>query len=222
LTAQQALYVSGLAFVFSQLFHQQLKTFLPYVSVGFLAYVLLLGLLHTGANVFVTHAGTIKSARQPLTSLVLRNAMIELIQFGHNAVITLVFFAVGFVHVSLWLALVPLALIVILINGVLLGLWLGPTVARFRDVSPAIDSVMQVMVFFTPIFYKTSDLHGARGAIIRWNPFTPFIDLFRDCVLGQRPGALSLIGVGAYTAINTILAVVVFARSRSRLPYWVS
>jgi ABC-2 type transport system permease protein len=222
LTAQQALYVSGLAFVFSQLFHQQLKTFLPYVSVGFLAYVLLLGLLHTGANVFVTHAGTIKSARQPLTSLVLRNAMIELIQFGHNAVITLVFFVVGFVHVSLWLALVPLVLIVILINGVLLGLWLGPTVARFRDVSPAIDSVMQVMVFFTPIFYKTSDLHGARGAIIRWNPFTPFIDLFRDCVLGQRPGALSLIGVGAYTAINMILAVVVFARSRSRLPYWVS
>jgi ABC-type polysaccharide/polyol phosphate export permease len=222
LTAQQAVYVAGLAFVFSQLFHQQLRSFLPYVSVGFLSYLLLLGLLRDGANVFVGAASVIKSTRQPLTSLVLRNVTVQLIQFGHNAVISVVFFAIGYVTPSLWLLLAPLALLVILVNGVLIGLWLGPVVARFRDVAPAIDSVLQVLIFFTPIFYKSSDLTGLRGTLIRWNPVTPFVDLFRDCVLGVHPPLHAVAGVIAYTLLDVILAVVLFARSRSRLPYWVS
>lgn len=222
LTAQQAVYVAGLAFVFSQLFHQQLREFLPYVSVGFLSYVLLLGLLRDGAGVFVGQAGVIKSTRQPLTSLVLRNVMVQLIQFGHNAVITLVFFAVGYVHFRIWLLMAPVALLAILLNGVLLGLWLGPVVARFRDVAPAIDSVLQVLIFFTPIFYRASDLSGVRGTLIRWNPFTPFIDFFRDCVLGVEPSFAAVAGVCLYTLIDLILAGIVFTSSRSRLPYWVS
>jgi ABC-2 type transport system permease protein len=222
LTAQQAVYVAGLAFVFSQLFHQDLRTFLPYVAVGFLSYVLLLGLLRDGANVFVGAAGSIKSTRQPLTSLVLRNVMIQLIQFGHNAVITLVFFFIGYVEPRFWLLLAPVALLLILINGVLVGLWLGPVVARFRDVAPAIDSVLQVIIFFTPIFYRASDLTGVRGTLIRWNPFTPFIDFFRDCVLGARPTLHAVVGASFYTVVDLSLAVVVFSRTRSRLPYWVS
>jgi ABC-type polysaccharide/polyol phosphate export permease len=222
LTAQQAVYVSGLAFVFSQLFHQDLREFLPYVAVGFLAYVLLLGLLRDGANVFVVSAESIKSTKQPLSGFVLRNVMVQLIQFGHNAVITLVFFFIGYIHPSWWLLLAPVGLLLILVNGVLLGLWLGPVVARFRDVGPAIDSVLQVMVFFTPIFFRLSDLHGLRGTLIRWNPFTSFIELLRDSVLGSRPELVTVSGVVAYTVIDLALAVVLFARSRSQIPYWIS
>lgn len=222
LTAQQAVYVAGLAFVFGQLFHEDIKAFLPYVAVGFLVYVLLLGLLRSGANVFVGHAGVIKSTRQPLSSLVLRNVMVELIQFSHNAIISVLFFAVGFITPSFWLFLVPVGLLIILVNGVLVGLWLGPVVARFRDVLPAIDSVLQVLIFFTPIFYRASDLTGPRGTLIRWNPFTPFIDFFRDGVLGSRPASATVVGVLVYTLVDLVLAVVVFTRVRSRLPYWVS
>ncbi|MCU1621243.1 MAG: rfbD [Frankiales bacterium] len=222
LTAQQAVYVSGLGFVFSQLFHQNLKTFLPYVAVGFLSYVLLLGLLRNGANVFVGQAGLIMSTRQPLTSIVLRSVMVELIQFGHNAVISVVFFAVGYVRPTPWLLLAPAALVVMLVNGILVGLWLGPVVARFRDVSPAIDSVLQVIIFFTPIFYKTSDLSGLQATLIEWNPFTPFIDFFRSCVLGSGPTAFTLVGVVVFSLLNLVLALVVFTQARSRVPYWVS
>lgn len=222
LTAQQAIYVAGLALVFGQLFHQNLKSFLPYVAVGFLVYVLLIGLLRNGANVFVGQADLIKSTRQPLSSLVFRSVMVELIQFGHNAVISLLFFAFGFITPSFWLFLVPLALLVILLNGVLLGLWLGPVVARFRDVSPAIDSVLQVIIFFTPIFYRASDLTGIRGSLITWNPFTPFINLFRDGVLGEAPGLATVVGAAVYTLLDAVLALVLFTRVRSRLPYWVS
>jgi ABC-type polysaccharide/polyol phosphate export permease len=222
LTAQQAIYVAGLAFVFSQLFHRDLRTFLPYVAVGFLVYILLIGLLRSGANVFLQQAGALKSTRQPLTGFVLRNVMVELIQFGHNAVISLLFFATGYLHVHVWLLLAPVALLAILVNGILLGLWLGPVVARFRDVGPAIDSVLQVIIFFTPIFYATSDLTGARASLIHANPLTPFIDFFRSCVLGSAPDLGTVVGVVGYTLLDLVLALLIFSRNRSRLPYWVS
>jgi lipopolysaccharide transport system permease protein len=222
LTAQSSLYVIGLAFVFGQLLNAPLRAFLPYVAVGFLTFVLLSGLTRSGATVFTLQAGVIKSTRQPLSSLVLRAVAIESIQFGHNMVIVVLFFATGLIPLSPWLALAPLGLLIILLNGFAAGLWLGPTVARFRDTGPLIDSILQVVVFFTPVFYKPSDLHGAQGVLIAWNPFTYLIGFFRAAVLGEKPGASTIVGTVGFTLANVGLAAVIFSRSRSRLPYWVS
>jgi lipopolysaccharide transport system permease protein len=221
LTAQTAVYVMGLALVFGQLQHAPLENFLPYVATGYLGYVLLVGLTRAGANVFTGNAGSIKSTRQPLTSLVLRGVAVEFIQFGHNVLIVLLFFATGLVDVSPWLALAPAAVFLVLLNGLALGLWVGPLVARFRDVSPAIDSVLQVLVFFTPVFYRPSDLKSAE-AVVRLNPYTYFIDLLRDTLLGNRPSLVTLAGASGFTVLNLVLALFVFTRSRSRLPYWVA
>jgi lipopolysaccharide transport system permease protein len=222
LTAQTAVYVVGLGFVFSKINGQPIKTFLPYVAVGFLSFALLSGLTRACANVFVGQASVIKSTRQPLTSLVLRAVAIEAIQFGHNVLIVLTFFALRLIDVSPWLGLAPVAVLLMLLNGLALGLWLGPVVARFRDVSPAVDSVLQVIVFFTPIFYSTSIFKGSERLIVAWNPYTYFVDLFRQCVLGHGPTLLTVVGAAAFTLVNLLVAVVVFSRTRSRLPYWVA
>ena len=65
--------------------------------------------------------------------------MVELLQFGHTMVIVGAFVAVGFVPLSLKLLLIVPAVLIILLNGLAVGLWLGPTVARFRDVGPFVD-----------------------------------------------------------------------------------
>jgi lipopolysaccharide transport system permease protein len=222
LTAQSVLYVLGLAVVFGQLLKSPLHDFLPYVTVGYLTFVLLSGMVRSGMTVFTGNASLIKSTPQPLSSLVLRSVMIELIQFGHNAVMLLLLLALGLITPSVWLALVPLALVVILLNGVAVGLWLGILVARFRDIAPAVESVLQVIVFFVPVFYKASDLHGSRALLLQWNPFTYFIDFLRSPLLGTRPTLGTLAGVGAFTAANLAVSTVAFSRLRSRLPYWVS
>lgn len=221
ITLQTVTYVLGLALVFGQLQNAPLKSFLPYVALGYLTFVLLSGLTRAGANVFVSQAALIKSTRQPLSSLVLRGVTVELIQFGHNALIVVLFFATGLIDVSPWLALVPFAVLLVLVNGLCLGLWLGTVVARFRDVAPAVDSLLQVLVFFTPVFYRPEDLGGAETAV-RLNPYTSFIELLRDGVLGDRPSLATFAGAVGFTLVNVLAAVVVFSRSRSRLPYWVS
>ncbi len=43
-------------------------------------------------------------------------------------------------------------------NGVFVGLWLGIAVARFRDVQPFINSILGVIIFFSPVFYRLDSL----------------------------------------------------------------
>jgi len=222
LTAQSLLYVVGLGFVFSRINGRPLKEFLPYVAVGYLTFMLLSGLIRGGSQVFIAQAGALKSTRQPLSALVLRTVAIEAIQFGHNVLIVGVLLAARLIEPSWWLAAAPPAFLVILINGFAVGLWLGPTVARFRDVGPAVDSVLQVLVFLTPIFYPSSIFRGSEHWIVAWNPFGYFIDLFRACVLGGRPGLTTVVGAAAFTLANVVVAGIVFTRTRSRLPYWVA
>lgn len=222
LTAQTLLFVIGVGFVFSRINGQPIKAFLPYVSVGYLTFALLSGMTRSCANVFVGHSGSIKSTRQPLTSWVLRAVAIEVILFAHNVVIIAGLFAIGLIGVSPWLALAPLALLVILGNGLALGLWLGPLVARFRDLAPAIDSLLSVLVFFTPIFYRTSIFSGAQHLVVAWNPYTYLVDLFRDCILGIAPDAITWSGAAVVTAANSLLGLWLFSKTRSRLPYWVA
>jgi ABC-type polysaccharide/polyol phosphate export permease len=222
ITLQTASYVLGLALIFGQLLGSSLRTFLPYVAIGFVTFVLLQGLTRAAAGVFVDAAGSLTSIRQPLLGLVLRDVTIELIQFAHNIGICLLFYPFGLIHLR-WSAVLAVPLLLcIALNGASLAMWLGPLVARYRDVGPAVLSILQVLVFFTPIFYRRENLHGAQAAIIGYNPFTYLIEAFRTSMLGHWPAGHVLVGVLAVTTVNAALGLVVFARTRSRLPYWVA
>lgn len=223
LTLQTGALVVGLALLFGTLFHQSLHEFIPYVGGGFIGYTLLAGLTAKGADVFVNNAGTLLSTRQPLSMLVFQAVCVDLLQFAHNLIIVAAFVALGLVPVTPLLLLIVPAVLIISLNGVAIGLWLGPTVARFRDVGPLVAAVLQVMIFFTPVFWRLDDISGAgRGALVGWNPFIYLLGLFRDPLLGIPPSVSVWLGVLVVTGLNILLAAWVFTRWRSRLPYWVS
>jgi len=223
ITLQTSAYVLGLAVIFSHLLKTGLKSFLPYVAVGFISFNLLSGLTRAASTVFVAAADTMKSTRQPLSSYVLRDATIEFIQFGHNMVIYAVFLATGLVPIrpAILIGIPILALIVV--NGFFTALWLGPTVARFRDVGPLVLSVLQVLVFFSPIFYRLSSIGaGSRRGLLYWNPFTYLIGAFRSPLIGAPIRTVDVLGTLVVTVVNVILGLAVFSLRRSRLPYWVA
>jgi len=223
LTLQTLTYVLGVGALFSVILEANLKEFLPYVAIGFIGFSLLSGMTRTGATIFISSASMIRSTQQPLSSLVLRVMMIEFIHFCHTLLIYTGFVAFGLLplHAAALLSLPFLA--VILVNGVALGLWLGITVARFRDVGPLVMSILQILIFFTPVFWRVDTLHpNSRVALTLWNPFAYLLDGFRAPLLGEAMLPSTLTGVGIVTAVNVLLGLFVFVRARSRLPYWVA
>lgn len=222
ITAQSALYTLGLALIFGQIQHTPLRDFLPFVSTGYLFFLLLNGLVSSAVAAFTGASSVITSTRQPLTGLVLRDVTVQFLQFGHNAVILMVIFAIGLIAPSATLLLVPVLLAVTAVNAFALTCWLGPLVARYRDVGPAVLSVLQVSIFFTPVFYKSRGLTGGAATLIQLNPFGYFINAFRSMVVGDLPSLTDVAVLGGITVANLVLGAVVFAGTRSRIPYWVS
>ena len=222
LTLQMAVYVVGISVVFGRLLHTGLKSFLPYVALGFIVYNLLVGLTRAGAEVFVNGSSTLKSTRQPLSSLVLRVVAIEFIHFGHNIVLFIPFIVIGYVPLSPKMLLAVPIVAAIAVNGLFLGLWLGTAVGRFRDVQPLVNSILGVIIFFSPVFYRLNDLGGARSLLLAWNPFTYLISAFRAPLIGAPLSTSFYVGTAVVTLVNVVLGLAVFTRTRSRLPYWVA
>lgn len=223
LTIQMGIFVVGISIIFGSLLGKGLREFLPYVAVGYIVFILLVGLTNAAAGVFVNGSTTLKSVRQPLSNLVLRDVGVEFIHFGHNIVLYLVFLVTGLVPLTpkILIALPVVALIGV--NGVFLGLWLGMAVARFRDVQPLVNSILGVIIFFTPVFYTLNNLSSKiQIVLLAWNPFTYLIEAFRAPLIGAPLRPSYYIGTVIVTVINIALGLAVFTRARSRLPYWVA
>ena len=223
LTLQMVILIVGISIVFGHLLHNGLRTFLPYVGLGYIAFALLSGLTRAGGDVFITGSSTLKSTRQPLSNLVLRDVGVEFINFAHNMVLYLVFLAVGLVPLSPKILIALLIVVVIGANGLFLGLWLGIAVARFRDLQPFINSILGVAIFFCPVFYQLDSLSsGIRNVLLVWNPFTYLIMAFRAPLIGAPLLWSYYVGSAIVTLLNIAVGLVVFTRARSRLPYWVA
>jgi ABC-type polysaccharide/polyol phosphate export permease len=221
LTLQTAAYVIGLGVIFSHILNTSLKGFLPYVAVGFIGYTFLTGLARAGSASFVAAAGAIQSARQPLSTYVFRDAMVQVVQLAHNLLIFVVFLAMGLVPVTVKCLLALPVILLIVVNGCLMALWLGPAVARFRDIDPFVAAVLQMLVFFTPVFYRPADL-GDRDVLVHWNPLTYLLESLRDPLINAPLDAKNYVVFAGITVFNLIVGLLVFSRSRSRIAYWIA
>jgi lipopolysaccharide transport system permease protein len=225
LTLQTAIFVAGISIVFSHVLGRQTggKSYVLFIAVGYIAFILLSNLTRAGADVFVTGSSTLKSTRQPLSNLVLRDVAIELIHFAHNFVLFVPFVIFGRAPLSLTMLIALPIVMVIAANGLFVGLWLGTAVARFRDVQPFVNSILGVIIFFSPVFYTAQSLGPSpvRHLVLAWNPFSYLINAFRAPLIGLPLLPSYYIGTAVVTLINVGLGLIVFTRARSRLPYWV-
>jgi ABC-type polysaccharide/polyol phosphate export permease len=221
ITAQQIIFVAGLSLLFGILMGQDLKTFIPYVAIGFIVFSWMTTMLSGGSTCIVQNSPSIKTSTGPLSIYALSNFASATIQFAHNCVV-IVFVVIVFQGYVDWtIVVLPLALLVVAVNGVAIGLWLGPLVARYRDVGPIVAALTSVLFFFTPIFWKTTDLTNAQVAgLAGWNPFAYLLEFVRDPILGSWPREIVWIGVAIITVVNVLAGIVHFGRTRDRLAYW--
>lgn len=220
LTASMAIMIVALGVLYAGLFNTPVEDFLPFLCVGLLVWTLLASFLVEGGTLFTGSESYIKQIRLPYSVYVYRSTWSKLVIFFHNFII---YFAV-LLYFQIWPGTVGLlaipGLIVVVINGALASLSIGIVSARFRDVPPLIGSVVQIVFFVTPIFWKPELLKG-REYITDFNPFFHLLEIVRAPLLGSVPSAKSWFAVLVITLINVVITGVFFSRYRSRISYWV-
>ncbi len=212
----------GMGVVWSTLFGMNFTDTFPYMSAGFVLWMFIQAIILDSCSVFSSgHAVAIqRNMSIPKSFHVLRMVTRNGILFLHSIIIFV--FAAWYCHVALspWIWWAIPGLIAILLNGVWLGLFLGSISVRFRDIEPLVGSVLTVLFFLTPIVWRVEML-ADRAYYAHVNPFTHFIAIVRDPLLGSPPSLTSWAVVGIVTALGFALCLPVFAKARSRLAFWI-
>jgi lipopolysaccharide transport system permease protein len=222
LTLSTAVMIGSMAFLYADLFHTDIHTYLPYLGVSLILWNFLGSLVSDAGSCFTGAESLIKGTRMPFTVHALRSVIRDAIVFGHNIIVIFLLFIFLRVHVSLYSLLAIPGLLLWLIDGFALAFMFGAFCARFRDVPQIIGSVLQIAFFVTPVIWKASVLQSHPGAnlLIRLNPFYYLLEVVRSPLLGDDL-TLAVVARALIVSVALILvSALAFARTRGRLAYW--
>ena len=117
------------------------------------------------------------------------------------------------------LAVIP-GFAILVLNLVWIGLLAAILCARFRDIPPIVNSVLQIGFFVTPVIWSYKQ-QAVNELVVNFNPFAAFVEVVRAPLLGEDFSPPLLFLAIACLPVGYALAWRVFVRTRKRIVYWV-
>lgn len=219
LTLSMGAMIGGMGPLYSSLFNTSLTKFFPHLALGIIFWGFFSSVVSDSCNAFINASHYLKQGYFPISLFVWRGLARNVIQFAHQIVLYIPVAVFAGIPASWQMLLAIPAFMLTLINGHALGLLLGLICTRFRDVTQIVTSVMQMLMFLTPVFWLPESL-PERAQYILWNPFAQMLELLRLPLMDGIPAATSWFGILGWTAVNLVVSSLLFAKYRRRVVYW--
>jgi lipopolysaccharide transport system permease protein len=220
ITLSMGLLLLGLGPLYAHLFGIPVRSYLPYVTLGIVVWSLIASTLQDACSALASAGTQLRQGTVQPSLILWRLVAKHLIQFAHHLVL--------FVPVAIWAPVRPTAATLLAIPGLLLvltllhvwGLILAMACARYRDVASAVVSVLQLLMFLTPVFWDPAGLPD-RAKLVLLNPLAQLLELVRSPLLGEAPSAFAWQISIASLVVSAAIAAIVAVAQRGRLVYWV-
>jgi ABC-type polysaccharide/polyol phosphate export permease len=219
ITLSMGIFILLLGVIYGRLFHMDLSTYLPYLSVGYIVWGFMSAVATESCGAF--HEGTriIKQIKLPFTTYVFRVIWRNFIVFLHTFVI--------FIPVAIYFKIMPDWYTLLAIPGLLLVIinvtWVAATLAivstRYRDIQPIIGTIVQLMMFATPIMWLASSL-GNATIVAEVNPIYHLIEIVRSPMLGAAPELRSWLVAGGLATAGSLFASGLLVTKSRRIVFW--
>jgi ABC-type polysaccharide/polyol phosphate export permease len=220
ITLAMATTIVSLGFLYAFLFKMPLAEYLPYLGTSFVVWGLMSGIVLDGCAVFIGAEGFLRQVPMPKSVFVHRMLVRNVVTFLHNIIILPPLYILFGVPLGWSLFLAFAGILLVLLNGIWVGLFLGTVCARFRDMPQIMASVMQVAYYLTPVMWRRTQLPPKWRWLSDLNPFQSFLDIVREPLLGRAAPLISWEVAGAVTIVGFIAAALFFSRFRARIVYW--
>jgi len=220
MTLSSLIMLIGLGLLYGALFKLKLSEYLPHLAVSLIVWQWMAGFINDSCTTLISAEGMIRQMRLPYTLHALRVAFRNSFVAAHSLpLIPIIFLIFGQLPGPEALLAIP-GLVLICINMLAGGLLLGMICARFRDIPSIVTNALQLAFFLTPIIWKL-ELLGDAMVWMALNPFYALIETVRGPLLEGGGPPLAWLAAIFYTAVNVVLAGVLFTRFRSRIAFWV-
>lgn len=217
----------ALGLLYSLLFQQQLREFLPHVAVGLIIWGFIAGCIKEGSEVFIANEGLIKQLPSALSVHVYRLVWKQFLFLCHNLVIWLVLLVIFRPALGWEVLYVIPAMALIVLNGLWVAMLFGMIATRFRDVAPLLDSLVQLAFYMTPIVWTAKTLKeqggqvAQRARIAEINPLYHYLEIVRAPMIGEDLAGYHWLVVCGFTLVGVLLTILAMRTWRYRVSYWV-
>jgi lipopolysaccharide transport system permease protein len=220
LTISTGVMVAALGLLYSTLFKIDLAGYLPFLALSQVLWGFVAAMVSEGCTTFTDAEGVIRSVRMPFCVFSLRTLTRNVIVLGHNILVIVVVFAIFAVWPT-WEAFEAIpGLVIWTIDALALTILLGAFCARFRDIQPIVNSVMQIAFFVTPVIWKPDQL-GPNMSVLTFNPFFDLLEIVRGPILGTPVTDLTWAGAVVYSMALCGVAWSFFVYARGRITFWI-
>ena len=193
---------------------------LEYIAIGVVFWSLFQSFMTSGTVVFEQNRVLILSIPNPLSLHLYRRLAFQTIKWATNLPILMVLLIVlGTPIGSETFYFVP-GILLVMVNGLWTALLFAIIASRFRDFQFAVDAATRLLFFLTPVFWSVGN-DPTRSLIARYNPFTYFLEIVREPLLGNSPSLLAWQIVFAFTVCGLLLSVLVYGRTRRFIVFWI-
>ncbi len=220
LTLSMGVQATVMGVLFGFLFQHNLDRFLPYLCISLVLWGFIQTSINEGSMAFIGATGLIMQVKRPLSVHIYQVLWRNLIIAAHTIVI---FFVVGVIFSMFptwhYMLVIP-GLILMIFNVSWMAVGAAILSARFRDVPLIIQNTFTVLFWLTPVLYLPSQMKGKMQIVIQLNPFAHILEVVRAPLMQGVPSAANWLVTIAVGVIGWCLVLLLFARTRSRIPYW--
>lgn len=222
-TLSLAIFIGSMSVLFSYLWKTDIPSFLPFFASGFICWVFVSTVIVESCTVFVSAEGLLKQIPLPYSTfswlVISRNLLI----MAHHSIVYFFIVLVLKVPVNLNTLLFIPGIILVCLTGFWVSILVGLLCSRYRDLQQVVNSLLQISMFVTPIFWPPSQLGGGMRAVVLLdaNPLYHYVSIVRLPLLGQAPEFHSWIITAIITLVVGILAFLLFAKYRRKLIFWI-
>lgn len=220
LTISTAIGSAGLGFLWSELMKLEMRTFVPMLTVGLILWQFISGTITEATSQISRQATIIRNIDLPLSIYPAQLLLRQFINLLHNMPVFVVVALVLGVEFNTNVWLVIPAIFVVSMNLLWIALIVSLLGARFRDLEYFIGSVMPLLMFLSPVFYRPDYLPFSAN-IIWINPISHLIEIVRYPLLGNTPPSFLIATNIGMLVIGWTVALWFFNRKCNRVAFWV-
>jgi lipopolysaccharide transport system permease protein len=169
------------------------------------------GSVQQSVNTFIANGGLLKKVRFPRLILPLSAVFYNTIQFLLSIPVLVLFILIAGLDARLvWLAGIPILLVLQLVILIGLSMFVSSINVFFRDLGPFMDVVMRVLFYGTPIIYPLDRVPDRFKPLVMLNPMAPVIEGWRDLFLGGTPPGAELWPAIVFAVVFLVIGAGVF------------
>lgn len=220
ITLSMTIFILSLGVVYSQLFKMEVAEYLPFLAVSFVLWGLISTTMGEAPTIFIDAAAYLKDIKINPMVIILRMVTRNGIIFLHNLIILVGIYLYFGINPGVNALTAVAGVLLVLFNLIALTIPLSFLGARFRDVAPIVQSLIQVIFFVTPITWMPK-LVSSHSWILKINPFSYYLDLVRSPLLGISPQLNSWVISLLTLLLFTVFSCWIYDAKSRRIAFWI-